>query len=92
MTTIERGRLAAAVEDYAFSARGHDWNACVCATHEIEGEPLLHLALLGDPLLMLTVRVPVNCNIRTAAGRIADAVVGWLAAAEWSDDGSVTLT
>ena len=91
MTTTQRDQLAAAVEGYAFSARGHDWNACVCATHEIRGEPFLHLALLGEPLLLLTVRVPVNCDIRTAAARIADAVVSWLAAASWPDDGSITF-
>jgi hypothetical protein len=92
MTTIQRDQLAAAVEGYAFSARGHDWNASVCATHEIQGEPFLHLALLGDPLLTLTVQVPANCDTRTAAARIADAVVVWLAAAEWPDDGSITVT
>jgi hypothetical protein len=91
MTTIQREHLAAAVEDYAFSARGHDWNACVCATHEIQGELFLYLALLGDPLLTLTVRVPANCDIRTAAAGIADAVVAWLSATDWLDDGSVTL-
>ena len=91
MTTIQREQLAAAVEGYAFSARGRDWNARVCATHEIQDEAFLYLALLGDPLLLLTVRVPANCDIRTAAARIADAVVAWLAAAEWPDDGSVTL-
>jgi hypothetical protein len=91
MTTIQRDQLAAAVESYAFSARGHDWSACVCATHEIQGEPFLHLALLGDPLLMLTLRVPDNCDTRTAAARIADAVVSWLADAKWPDDGSIGL-
>jgi hypothetical protein len=91
MTTIQREQLAAAVEGYAFSSRGRDWNARVCATHEVQGVPFLHLALLGDPLLLLTVRVPADGDIPTAAARIADAVVAWLAAAEWPDDGSVTL-
>ena len=91
MTTTQREQLAAAVEGYAFSARGHDWTACVFATHEIQGESFLYLALLGDPVLTLTVRVPDNCDIRTAAARIADAVVAFLAANERLDDGSVTL-
>jgi hypothetical protein len=91
MTTDQRDRLTAAIQNYGFSARGHDWHVCVCATQEILGDRFLHLALVGEPLLTLTVQMPAGCNIRTAAAHIGDAIVDWLATADWAEHGSITL-
>ena len=92
MTMVQRDRLTRAIQNFGFSAHGHDWNVYVCASEEMLGERFLHLALVGDPMLTLTVRMPAACDLQSASAQLADAIVDWLATADWDQHGSITLS
>jgi hypothetical protein len=52
----------------------------------------VEIALVGDPIVRLTVQIPDALDIKTTADRIGDAIVEWLAAADWGQHGSIVLS
>jgi hypothetical protein len=90
MTPIQRERLGAVIRKYGFSSRGHHWTARVC-TADTHDTLALEIALVGDPVVRLTVHVPDMLDVRTTADRISDAIVEWLAAADWRERGCIIV-
>ena len=78
-------------EPYVFSCRGHNWELRVYGRQEAQGERFLHLALVGEPLVTLTVRMPGEGDLALAAERIGDGIVDSLAAADWREHGFIEL-
>jgi hypothetical protein len=91
MTTAQRERLGVAIGKYGFSSHGHHWKAQVCTGGRRE-VPSLEIALVGDPIVRLTVHVPERLDVRTLADRIGDAIVEWLAAADWREHGCIVVS
>jgi len=91
MTGAQTDRLTATLQNYSFSCRGHNWELYVYGRQERQGERFLHVALVGDPPVTLTVHMPRDCNVRMAAERIGDRIVDWLAAADWRQHGFIDL-
>lgn len=91
MTSAQTERLTATLQNYIFSCRGHNWELRVYGRQEVQGERFLHLALVGEPLVTLTVRMPGEGDLALAAQRIGDGIVDWLAAADWREHGFIEL-